>query len=206
MVDDILVFNSRIQHELPYPHFVASPFYTKQFYDLLLTWLEENSNWRLRTTSFYEQYEYGFSEKKLCEGIEALWDAEVLACIRDRVAQEFNHPISNRISISAHKLISGQHIGIHTDTTDSETHRLVVQLNRGRDENSGGNFVVLSGSSPSNVERVFNQKPNSAIGFALGESSYHAVTRVKAGTRFTIIYTFLSEKAADADYQYFKAR
>jgi hypothetical protein len=205
MVEDVLVFGKQTKCALPYPHFVASPFYTEQFYNSLLVWLEQNDNWRLRTTSFYEQYERVFSLRRPCDGIEALWDGQVLGQIRNRVASAFDSPLSSRISISAHKLVPGQHIGIHTDRTDSETHRLVVQLSRGRSEDSGGNFVVLSGPSANNVERVFNQRPNAAIGFALGEDSYHAVTQVKSGTRFTIIYSFLSDEASDAEYQYFRA-
>jgi hypothetical protein len=52
---------------------------------------------------------------------------------------------------------------------------------------------------------VFKQVSNSAVGFVLGPGSYHAIGRVRTGTRFTVIYTFLSDAATDAKYNYFAA-
>jgi len=118
----------------------------------------------------------------------------------------FGVSLSGRINISAHKLTAGHHASIHTDNLPGETHRIVVQLNRGRADGSRGNLVLLAGPSPNDVEIVFKQRTNSAIGFPLGPASYHAVTEVKTGTRFSIIYTFLSDAATDAEYSYFEVK
>ena len=66
--------------------------------------------------------------------------------------------------------------------------------------------MLLAGPSPNDVEIVFKQRTNSAIGFPLGPAPYHAVTQVKSGTRFSIIYTFLSDAAPDAEYSYFEVK
>ena len=50
--------------------------------------------------------------------------------------------------------------------------------------------MLLSGPTTDDMAVVFKQTSNSAIGFGLGPASFHAIGRVRTGTRFTIIYTF----------------
>jgi hypothetical protein len=204
--NNVLAFDKVIPRTAPFPHFVSARFYTEQFSNTLLTWLESYPDWELKETLLFEQYQLGFSKFKHCPEVQALSDGAVLARIMERVNRAFGVAVSSRINISAHMLVVGQHGGIHTDNVPGETHRLVVQLNRGRSDDSGGNLVLLSGPSPRDVEVVFKQASNSAIGFVLGAASYHAIARVRTGTRFTIIYTFLSDLAKDAEYQYFAAK
>jgi hypothetical protein len=203
--DKVLAFDNVVARTTPFPHFVSPRFYAGEFSNALLSWLESTPAWNLKETALYAQYELGFGKVKDCPEIQAVSDGAVLARIRDEVSRAFGVSISGRINIWAHKLVPGQYAGIHTDNIPSETHRLVVQLNRGRSDDSGGNLVFLSGSSPRDVEIVFKQQTNSAVGFLLGAGSYHAITQVKTGVRFTIIYTFLSALASDAEYSYFVA-
>ena len=205
IAEKVIAFETVVRKNVPYPHIVSPQFYTERFAETLLTWLESEPTWRLKTTPHYEQYEFGFSEFKHCTAIQGLWHGAVLARMRDRVGRGFGIPVSSRINISAHKSIPGQHAYIHADKIQGETHRIVVQLNRGRADNSGGNLILLSGSKPADMDVVFKQTSNSAIGFGLGAKSYHAVGRVHTGTRFTVIYTFLSDAATDDKYSYFVA-
>jgi hypothetical protein len=205
IADKVIAFERVVRKNVPYPHIVSPQFYTERFAETLLAWLESEASWRLKDTPHYSQYEFGFSEFKHCAQIQGLWDGGVLARIRDRVEQAFGVPVSSRINISAHKSIPGQHAYIHTDKVPGETHRIVVQLNRGRADNSGGNLILLKGSKPADMDVVFKQTSNSAVGFGLGANSYHAVGRVHTGKRFTVIYTFLSDTATDDKYNYFVA-
>jgi Rps23 Pro-64 3,4-dihydroxylase Tpa1-like proline 4-hydroxylase len=195
--DDVLAFENVVRKTDPYLHIVSPRFYTEKFADTLLGWLETESNWALNESMRYEQYELGFSRFTHCREIQGLWDGGVLARIRDGVTQAIGFPVSSRINISAHKMFPGQQTYIHTDKVPHETHRVVVTLNRGRPADSGGNLVLLSGSKPADMAVVFKQISNSAVGFGLDSKSYHAVGRVKAGTRFTIIYTFISDAATE---------
>ena len=200
----VLAFAKAIPRTDPFLHFVSLQFYTDEFAETVLAWLEK-ADWQLKETLLFEQYQLGFSDFTHCREIEGLWNGAVLARMRDQVQSAFGVQLSSRINISAHKLQPGQFGGIHTDNVPGETHRVVVQLNRGRADDSGGNLVFLSGPSPADVAVAFKQASNSAVGFLLGERSYHAITRVKTGTRFTIIYTFLSNAAQDSEYRYFQA-
>ena len=195
--DDVLSFENVVRRTDPYPHIVSPRFYTEQFADTLLGWLETESNWALNESMRYEQYELGFSGFTHCRDIQGLWDGGVLGRIRDGVTRAIGFPVSSRINISAHKMFPGQQTYIHTDKVPHETHRIVVTLNRGRPADSGGNLVLLSGSKPADMAVVFKQISNSAVCFGLDSRSYHAVSRVKSGTRFTIIYTFLSDAVTE---------
>jgi hypothetical protein len=203
--DRALAFDKVVPRTEPFPHFVSPQFYTPSFADTLLTWLEAKADWQLKETVLFEQYQIGLTDFKHCEEIRSLWDGAVLARMRDQVSRAFGVPLSSRINISAHKLLPGQFGGIHTDNLPGETHRVVVQLNRGRADDSGGNLVFLSGPSPNDLAIAFKQVSNSAAGFRLGPQSHHAITKVKTGTRFTVIYTFLSDAAKDSEYRYFVA-
>ena len=203
--NDILAFDEVVRKAEPYPHIVSPQFYTERFAERLLTWLEAEQDWRLKEGILFEQYELGFSHFTHCKEIQGLWDGAVLARLRDGVTRATGFPVSGRINIHAHKLVPGQFTNIHTDQIPEETHRLVVQLNRGRADDSGGNLMLLTGPKPADMSIVFKQTSNSAVGFALGAESFHAVGRVRTGTRFTIIYTFLSDAAAEGQYRNFVA-
>ena len=203
--DEVVAFGNIVRKMAPYDHVVSPQFYTKRFAETLLRWLESEPDWRLKETVLYKQYELGFTDFTDRGEICGLWDASVLARLRDLVSRAFDVSVSSRINISAHKLVSGQHASVHTDNGPDATHRVVVQLNRGRADDEGGNLVLLSGPTPTSMAVVFKQVSNSAIGFRIGPTSHHAIGRVKAGTRFTIIYTFLSDAASDAKYDFFVA-
>ncbi len=198
--DDILVFDDVMQRNDPYLHILSPQFYSDRFADTLLTWMENNQDWNHHNSLHYQQYELGFTRFTHCKEIEGLWDGSVLAEIRDRASRAFGVPLSGRINISAHKMVPGQYGYIHTDKIPHETHRVVVTLNRGRPADSGGNLVLLSGSKPADVAVVLKQISNTACGFALDSKSFHAITQVKTDTRFTVIYTFLSDAVLNVAY------
>jgi Rps23 Pro-64 3,4-dihydroxylase Tpa1-like proline 4-hydroxylase len=205
LADDVLAFDNVVRKTTPYAHIVSLRFYTETFAETLLGWLESQQDWHLREGILFEQYELGFSRFTHCKEIEGLWDGAILSRLRDAVTRAIGTPVSSRINIHAHKLVPGQFTNIHTDMIPEETHRLVVQLNRGRADDSGGNLMLLTGPRPADLSMVFKQNSNSAVGFKLGAESFHAVGRVKAGTRFTIIYTFLSDSAPEGKYRNFVA-
>ena len=164
VAEDVLAFETVYRRTVPYAHFMSPRFYTERFAETLLAWLEVGADWRLKETPLFAQYELGFGKFRHCTEIQGLWDPAVLARLRDQAGRAFGFPVSGRINISAHKLVSGQHGSIHTDNEPGETHRLVVQLNCGR-ARLGGNLTLLSGPTPADIAVVFKQASNSAVGF-----------------------------------------
>ena len=99
--------------------------------------------------------------------------------LRTRVEEVLNTELADLVDAVAHKLTPGQRIRQHNDfIPNNETHRLTVQVNRGLDTAAGGWFVLFSGPEPANIHKVLLPGHNSALGFAISRSSFHAVSSV----------------------------
>jgi hypothetical protein len=112
--------------------------------------------------------------------------------LRRKMETLFNTPLTTRWTVTAHRLLPRQGIGIHNDAPDdeTETHRLIVQLNSGWQHDFGGHLLLFNSHNPIDVHRVFLPRHNTGIGLALSSRSYHAVGDVRVGERYTIVYSF----------------
>jgi Rps23 Pro-64 3,4-dihydroxylase Tpa1-like proline 4-hydroxylase len=153
----------------------------------LLAWLETTEQWRLVETDFYEQYEFSLFD---CDAEEArlLTDELTVSELQKAMGAMFGTRFGPDVSIVAHKLLEGQHIGIHNDYLgDGETHRLTVQLNRGLHDEDGGFFMMFSSNDPQDVSDIYRPVHRSAVAFAISPDSYHAVSKIHGNVRFTIV-------------------
>lgn len=199
---------------IPYLHFVIPGFYSSRIAVALHEWMSTGADWTRTKQSFYDQYELSFwGRQQVPEELAAdLLAPNALGSIRALATDFFGIEFQNRISVTAHKMIRGQYIGIHTDSGDGghETHRILVQLPGRWDPNWGGELVLLespqSGADYAEIVPEFN----TAIAFALGDESYHSVNEVTGGERLTVIYGLWSgATTADArirQEQSFEAR
>ena len=71
-----------------------------------------------------------------------------------------------------------------------ETHRLIVQLNRGLRDEDGGFFMLFNSFEPQDVYRILRPVGGSGIGFEIGLNSNHAVSQIHRGERYTLVYSF----------------
>jgi Rps23 Pro-64 3,4-dihydroxylase Tpa1-like proline 4-hydroxylase len=175
---------------VPFAHAVIPDCLGEVPAEQLLRWFETSAPWRLIETDFYEQYEFSLYD---CSADEArlLTDVPVVARLRAAMGEVFSTQFRPEVSIVAHKLLPGQHIGIHNDyLDDGETHRLTVQLNRGLEDEDGGFFMTFSSSDPRDVYEVHRPVHRSAVVFAITPNSYHAVSRMHGNARFTIVLSF----------------
>ena len=103
----------------------------------------------------------------------------------------FSARLSEKIDCTVHKLVPGQRIRIHNDfIPGEETHRLLIQLNRGWHDDQGGFLMLFNSADPSDVHRVLSPSHDSVVGFAISESSNHAVSTIHGGERFTLVFSF----------------
>jgi Rps23 Pro-64 3,4-dihydroxylase Tpa1-like proline 4-hydroxylase len=116
--------------------------------------------------------------------------------LKGRMESIFETTLADRWNIVVHKMLPNQRIGVHNDApgAESETHRLVAHLNRGWKEQDGGYFVLLDSNNPNENVRIFQPLHNTAIGFALFDKSYHSVSKIEQGVRYTIVYSFWPKK------------
>lgn len=175
---------------LPFEHFVGSgtpPPHCEE----CLEWLESGAPWKLTTTDFYEQYEFSLRHAPLPTTVRLLVCGETLSALREQLAARFCRPLSGRVDVTAHKLVSGQTIRIHNDFVGGgESHRLLLQLNRHWEPDHGGYLMLFSGPEPESLSRLLEPRNGSVQAFAISPRSHHAVSTVHAGERFTIVYSF----------------
>lgn len=175
----------------PFPYYISEEALTTETGDSLLGWFENDAPWLLVETGFYEQYEFSFFNVDLPPSITALIDKRNLERVKGLVQDVFGVVLSDRIDLTAHKLLSGQRIRLHNDyIPGEETHRVLVQLNRGWDDKNGGLLMFFNSCDPADIHRVLRPSHNSCVAFEISPDSNHAVTTIHGGERFTLVYSF----------------
>ena len=177
-------------NRLPFEHFTGQVKLPGDG-DGWLDWLEGDAPWKLTRAEFYEQYEFSLLDVSLPPAVRCLASPETLTALRHRMSERFRQPLSERVEVTAHKLVPDQTIRIHNDyIADGESHRLLLQLNRGWEPANGGYLMFFGGPEPETVSEVVEPINGSVQGFAISPRSYHAVSTVHGGERFTLVYSF----------------
>ena len=175
---------------LPFEHFVGhgmQPGACQEWLD----WLKTDAPWKLTTTDFYEQYEFSLLHVSLTPAVRRLACPRTLTALRRRMSRQFCQSLSERVEVTAHRLVPEQTIRIHNDfIPGGESHRLLLQLNRGWEPAYGGFLMFFSGLEPETVGKVVEPRHGSVQAFAISPRSYHAVSTVHRGERFTVVYSF----------------
>lgn len=175
---------------VPFEHMVIPTVTLSNFVECL-SWLEQKAPWTLTTTDFYEQYEFSLQHITAPPFLQNLICPDTLASLRRQLFRVFGQLLSGAVDITVHKLICGQTIRIHNDfISGGESHRLLLQLNRGWKPEHGGYLMLFSGSEPESLVKVIEPFNGSIQAFSISPYSYHAVSTVHSGERFTIVYSF----------------
>ena len=162
-----------------------------------LEWLETEALWTLRVADFYEQWEVHLAVDALPQDLADLATSDTI----ERLVATMIMPLSPSrpvalTEITAHKLLRGQTIRVHNDFLDGEeSYRLLVQLNRGWDDEQGGMLMLFSGPNSRDVRRILRPLHGSAFAFEISPASFHAVSTIHAGERYTLVYSFKNEPA-----------
>lgn len=163
--------------------------------EAVLLWLEKSAPWQLMVADFYEQYEFSLLHADLPKACFSLCSRESLSLLRSAVGTSFGVPLDKSIDVTAHKLIPGQRIRIHNDfIPGKETHRLVIQFNRSWKVEQGGILLLFNSADPVDIHRGIRPAHNSGMLFEISPNSFHAVTPVMEGERYTIVYSFYAAR------------
>ena len=183
-------FDSIQYDKWPFNHFVGRCLHLSDGEEWL-NWLETDAPWKLTTTDFYEQYEFSLVNATLNSVVRRLTCSDTLTSLRGWMAQQFGQPLSKRVEVTAHRLIAEQTIRIHNDYIPSgESHRLLLHLNRTWKPEHGGYLMFFGGPEPETVSKVIQPRHGSVQAFEISPRSYHAVSTVYEGERFTVVYSF----------------
>jgi len=158
---------------------------------VMLEWLEQGAPWKLHVADFYEQHEFSFDDVVLPIALAEAFSPRALEELRRQIEDRFDVELSTRIDVTAHRLTHGQRIKIHNDfIPGEESHRLLIQFNRGWEDANGGLLVFFNSDDPADVHRVLRPLHNTGVVFEISESSLHAVTPIQAGDRYTLVVSF----------------
>lgn len=192
--DSIAIGEFRITDlsEWPFTYFCVDDVLKRNYADALLHWFETTAPWQYVETGFYAQYEFSVLGQRIPDECAPCFSEEALKAVRRRVADGLKANIAGMPKVVAHRLDRGQGIGIHNDAEQARNrmHRFVVQLNRIVDDRFGGHLGLFRSRNLNHVHRVIRPLHNSGLGFTSSPASWHAVSDVRKGSRFTLVYTF----------------
>jgi Rps23 Pro-64 3,4-dihydroxylase Tpa1-like proline 4-hydroxylase len=175
----------------PFPHTVTRQALPASLTDRVLNWFETAAPWRLRIESFYEQYELNLHQIALPEDLVPLIGEDLIKGLIARMLSPLTESRLSLVEANAHKLLPGQTIRIHNDFIGAdETHRVLIQVNRNWAEQNGGLLMLFASPSPDDVARLIRPLHGSCLGFEISSVSFHAVSKIHAGERYTLVYSF----------------
>lgn len=176
----------------PFPHFQVEDLLPAADAERLLLWFQTEAPWKLVIEEFYEQYEFSLLSVPLPDDLQFLispqFVAQTVELIGEGVSEEADLDL---VEIAAHRLTDGQTIRVHNDYIgDEETHRLLVQINTGWGTDQGGFLMLFNSKHPEDVAEIVVPQHNTGFGFEISPRSFHAVSTIHSGERFTLVYTF----------------
>ena len=175
----------------PFPFSVVRDALCDGIEQATLSWFEQGAPWRLTEESFYSQHEFDMRDVELPSDVAQLAADTTLARVRELISELFDRRFGTAVDMTAHRLTAGQRIRIHDDYLEGgETHRLIVQLNRGWTPGDGGHLLLFGGREPEDVRVVLAPMSKHALLFEISQRSHHAVSEVVRGERYAIVYSF----------------
>ena len=175
----------------PFPFSVVPDVLCNSIEQTTLSWFEQAAPWSLTEESFYSQHEFDMRDVELPSDIAQLAADTTLATMRELTSELFHRRLGTTVDMTAHRLTAGQRIRIHDDYLEGgETHRLIVQLNRGWTAGDGGHLLLFGGREPEDVRVILAPVSKQALLFEISHLSHHAVTEVVRGERYSIVYSF----------------
>lgn len=180
--------------DFPYPHLVTNNLFSAEDASAMLEWLESEAKWWQQHRDFYTH-----------DTCDNLHDCPLLlkdGPLSKSVRREFARVLSERFeldlddtetTLGAHRMHPGHGVGIHNDdpVLGTESLRLLVTLRRGAFADSdGGHLCLFAEPHMEGVAGIVRPMHNSAIAFPLSQASYHAVSDVTDGVRYSLIFGF----------------
>lgn len=187
----------------PFPHFAMEEVFDGSTAAALLDWLERDATWVPTGRDWYVQHGCKGVADRLSEtAAAAVASPEAFRIIRRHMERVFSRKLSaGRFDLTASRMLPGHHIAPHNDrpANDTETHRFIVNLNRGFEDENGGHLILFDREDPEGTAVIMRPLHNSAAAIEFSARSWHCVNEVRAGTRYALLYSFWAEDSVPAD-------
>jgi hypothetical protein len=185
----------------PFPHFALPGLFDAETAAAVLNWLERDAPWAVESREFYIHHGCARLTERLAGSPVAVIAApETLRCMRRHLERLFGITLSPRFDLAAHRMLPGHRIGLHTDCPahGTETHRLLVNLNPGFEDEQGGHLILLDLHDPEESAVIVRPLHNSAVAMEFSDHSWHCVDEIRMGKRYSLVYSFWTEDSASS--------
>jgi hypothetical protein len=180
----------------PFAHFALRDCLDPLLAEELLAWFETDAVWKTEgIPGCYELGKVDLMKIRLPPKLAVLQSEVLLDNIKCQLNRIFGKRRSGKIRVAAHRLTRSLKIGVHTDVERKMKlrMRLMIQLNRGWNIRKGGLLVLLPAErDPEDVADrrvIYTPRHRSAVAFEISPRSFHEVTPVAKGARFTLRYS-----------------
>jgi hypothetical protein len=149
--------------------------------EILERQFSEREDWQLHDAEFY---------KCFIRDCTAELPAQLLRETADRMREITGLPLTDKVQVTAQRVMPGQSIGVHSDRPllGYEFVRLVVHLNADWQPEHGGLLELFEQPDADAAEQL-DPIRNEAFGFVLHEGSHHAVTEATR-VRRSVVFNF----------------
>lgn len=173
----------------PYRHVRMYPILEPVLAERALSWLRRTGAWARQEGAFFRHDTFALTPDVVPTGVEALVSPKTLGSLRAILQSRFATEVEPFAHIEAHRSSARDDIGLHTDADVSEI-RLMLNLNARWASGQGG--VLQLQDCPGHPCRRARYHPlhNSATAFRTAPDSYHRVSPVQRGERYTLLYRF----------------
>lgn len=196
MVPTLDLADATLIHK-PFCHFAAADCLDEATADRLLRWFESEAPWRGYRDEFYDFDGVSLHNVQLPAELAFLVEQPMLDRLRQDLEAIFDTRLAPRVGVAGQCLRPGRDIGVHSDFgPHCQSHRIVLQLNRGWSFAQGGILMLLDTDQPTELTDdhcLYVPEHRSVVGFAISERSYHAVTRVVDGDRYSLCFSFSAD-------------
>ncbi|WP_426409233.1 cyclophane-containing peptide 2OG-Fe(II) oxygenase YhhC [Bradyrhizobium ganzhouense] len=187
-----LDFNRAAASNKPFPHALLPIAIPRDASNAALSWLVSEAPWDLRVEDFYVQHEFSLLNVALGDAIAPLASGAFIDQVREFLERTFSLDRTlHLVDVNAHRLTSKQVIRVHNDYIEgAETHRFLIQLNTGWTAAQGGLLMLFEEDNVETVRQVLLPQHGSGFAFEISPRSFHAVSEIRHGERYTLVYTF----------------
>ena len=173
----------------PYRHVRMYPILEPALAQRALSWLRHTKAWERQEGAFFRHDSFALTPEVVAPEVEAIVSPKTLGSLRALLQSRFATEVEPFAHVEAHRSTRRDDIGLHTDADVREI-RLMLNLNTRWTPDQGG--VLQLQDRPDHRCRRVRYRPlhNSATAFCTAQDSYHRVSPVQEGERYTLLYRF----------------
>lgn len=158
----------------------------------------DEKRWKLHEESFFSQNDVSWVRREFGRPPLGVATPEIAALLRtgaELIESEMNAVIGTHHTVVGHKMVVNQMVGIHNDSPEldrgrTENFRLIYYVDNNYSDDKGGHLLLFGSNNATDIIDAVRPLFNSAVVMQLSDKSYHAVSRVRSGVRYSLVVSY----------------